>query len=75
VPKRKSKEEREEAKKEARRTYKNKYDYKRRTCLRCPKTFLSKGPGNRICPKCADKFIEGSVKEFKVVNGKKFYIE
>lgn len=23
-----------------------------RVCLKCDKTFLSRGPGNRICPKC-----------------------
>lgn len=26
---------------------------KPRTCLKCGKTFSSKGPGNRICQRCA----------------------
>lgn len=26
---------------------------KPRTCLKCSKTFSSKGPGNRICRRCA----------------------
>lgn len=25
---------------------------KSRTCLRCSKSFMSYGPGNRICPQC-----------------------
>lgn len=26
-----------------------------RTCLGCPKEFLSNGPGNRMCPRCKRK--------------------
>ena len=29
--------------------------YKDRTCLRCDATFLSWGPGNRICGPCREK--------------------
>ena len=31
---------------------------KKRKCLRCDKFFVSKGIGNRICPKCSSRKVE-----------------
>ena len=43
--------------------------HKKRTCLRCNKSFDSTGPDNRICPTCAvsnrNKGKKPIVKEFK----------
>lgn len=37
-----------------------------RTCLKCDKSFGSRGPGNRICPKCTDHNADAKVSRTNV---------